>query len=224
MPTLVKLEKWGLIEAYLGKKIVELDKYALLVNSRSVREIRFFLSPNAAAIEEDLGLNLSGLFAPIFGRPRPGKWPDVFVLMPFAADFNPLFVDHLKKVVVQAGLTIGRADDFFSTGAIVNDIWSAIYHARILIAECTGRNPNVFYETGIAHTIGRETILLAQSMNDIPFDLRHLRVIVYEFTPRGVEKLEDALERTIWQSIHATRMSRPIRPMKEMARKRRSKK
>jgi hypothetical protein len=47
--------------------------------------------------------------------------------------------------------------------------------SRVVICDCTGRNPNVFYEIGIAHTLGREVILITQNPEDIPFDLRHLR-------------------------------------------------
>jgi hypothetical protein len=141
-------------------------------------------------MEETLGLNLAGAYKPLFGEPKHGDWPDIFVLMPFSDDLNPLFEDHIKKVGVMLKRTVGRADDFFKTGVIIGDIWSALYHCSVVIAECTGRNPNVFYEIGIAHTLGRDTILMAQSIDDIPFDLRHLRVIVYKFTPRGMLDFE----------------------------------
>jgi hypothetical protein len=55
----------------------------------------------------------------------------------------------------------------------------------------------VFYETGIAHTVGKEVILITQNMDDVPFDLRHLRCILYEYTPRGVQILETNLKNTI---------------------------
>jgi len=125
------------------------------------------------------------------------KWPQVFVLMPFAPNLRPVFEDSIKKVVSEAKLTVGRADDFFRAGAIVNDIWSAISAARVIVADCTGRNPNVFYEIGLAHAIGKETVLITQSLKDIPFDLRHLRVIEYEFTPRGMATFETDLSKAI---------------------------
>lgn len=40
-------------------------------------------------------------------------------------------------------------------------------------------------------------ILLAQSTGDIPFDVQHLRAIIYEFTPRGMQEFENALLETI---------------------------
>ena len=57
-----------------------------------------------------------------------------------------------------------RADDIYDNRPIIEDVWRCTNEARILIAELTGRNPNVFYETGIAHTVGKEVILITQSL------------------------------------------------------------
>ena len=62
-----------------------------------------------------------------------------------------------------------------------------------MICDCSGRNPNVFYEAGIAHTLGREVILIAQSDHDIPFDLRHLRYVRYLNNDQGRAELSAAL-------------------------------
>jgi hypothetical protein len=75
-----------------------------------------------------------------------------------------------------------------------------------LIADCTGRNPNVFYEIGIAHTVGRKVILISQHADDMPFDLAHIRRIAYEYTPRGMAAFEETLRKTLeseLQEIHA---------------------
>jgi len=77
------------------------------------------------------------------------------------------------------------------------DIWEAICAARIIVADCTGRNPNVFYEAGLAHTVGKPVVLLTQNKDDIPFDLRHIRYIDYEFTPRGMAIFEERLLKTL---------------------------
>jgi hypothetical protein len=78
--------------------------------------------------------------------------------------------------------------------AIIQDVVSLIDRSRIVVCDCTGRNPNVFYEAGIAHTLGREVILITQSANDIPFDLRHLRYIPYLNNNEGRLALADALQ------------------------------
>ena len=122
----------------------------------------------------------------------------VFVLSPFEDPFNTIYVDHIKPTVKRIqGLRCLRADDIYNNQSIIEDIWQYTNEARLLIAELTGKNANVFYETGIAHTIGKDVVLITQSMRDVPFDLRHLRCIVYEYTPRGTSLLEQNLENTI---------------------------
>ena len=83
----------------------------------------------------------------------------------------------------------------------MKDVWSAIHAAQVIVADCTGRNPNVFYEIGLAHAIGRHTVLISQSIDDIPFDLRHLRIIAYEYTPRGMKAFANTLVETIKRSM-----------------------
>ena len=122
----------------------------------------------------------------------------VFVLSPFLEPFNTIYEDHVRPSIESiGGLSCMRADDIYDNRPIIEDIWQCTNEARILIAELTGRNPNVFYETGIAHTIGKEVILITQSMEDVPFDLKHLRCIVYEYTPRGTKALEENLKNTV---------------------------
>jgi hypothetical protein len=60
------------------------------------------------------------------------------------------------------------------------DIQNAIREADLLLCEMSERNPNVFYELGLAHAIGKPAILVSRTTDDIPFDLRHIRVIVYD--------------------------------------------
>ncbi len=120
-----------------------------------------------------------------------------FVLMPFSKKFCELFEDSIKKIAKKNRLECKKADDIYSVNPIMQDIWESINKSEIIIADLTTRNPNVFYETGIAHTLGKKVILLTQKINDVPFDLKPLRIIPYEFTPRGVRKLERDLDKSI---------------------------
>ena len=61
----------------------------------------------------------------------------------------------------------------------------------------TGRNPNVMYEIGMAHTVGKPVVMITQNREDVPFDLKHYRYIVYEYTPRGCQLLEEKLIGTV---------------------------
>jgi DNA-binding Lrp family transcriptional regulator len=120
-----------------------------------------------------------------------------FVLLPFKDDFFELFEDFIKPVVEEAGFKCITGANLFGSHSIMRDVWNYILHCKFVIADLTERNPNVFYEVGISHTIGRETILISQSIDDVPFDLQHLRTILYDFTPRGCSKLRKELSKTI---------------------------
>jgi hypothetical protein len=121
--------------------------------------------------------------------------------MPFADELAPVYHDHMKAVADKLGKTIARADDFFTTEEIVPEIWTALLKTKLVIADCTGRNANVFYELGLAHAIGRRAIVTTQNISDIPFDLSHRRYIKYDMTPRGMKKFEMDLERTIRETL-----------------------
>jgi hypothetical protein len=119
-------------------------------------------------------------------RPTVFRLPDreaiaenlVSVMIPFDARFTPVYA-ALRGLVEQIGMECRRADDIWRNDAIIQDIVSLIDESKVVIGDCSGRNPNVFYEIGIAHTLGRKVILITQHMDDIPFDLRHLRVVPY---------------------------------------------
>lgn len=103
-----------------------------------------------------------------------------FVMMPFASDLDWLYADLIKPVAEQFGLSVMRADEIFSPGSIAEQIRVAIQQSRLCIADVTHKNPNVLYEVGIAHTLGKPTLLLTRNIEDVPVDLRSLRLIVYE--------------------------------------------
>jgi len=138
------------------------------------------------------------IVSPIFGRAEANdRRYDVFVLMPFSDALAPVYKDHIAGVLSAMSLTYARADDFFSSREIMRDVWSGIYNADIVIADCTGKNPNVFYELGIAHAIGKTAIMITQSAADIPFDVGNIRYLAYEYTPRGMKEFEQKLQATI---------------------------
>jgi hypothetical protein len=114
-------------------------------------------------------------------------------MMPFDAGFNPVY-DSIRQAAANVGLRCKRADDIWENDTIIQDVVALIDGSRVVVCDCTGRNPNVFYEAGIAHTLGREVILIAQSEQDIPFDLRHLRYVRYLNNAEGRAALTEALQ------------------------------
>lgn len=124
-----------------------------------------------------------------------------FVLMPFDEKFASIYDSVIKKVVESFKMECTRADEIFGTRPIIEDIIEHIKKSRILIADLTRRNPNVFYELGLAHAIGKEVILILQDLKDVPFDLKHYRCIVYEDSVAGAEKLKEGLMNTLKNTI-----------------------
>ena len=72
-----------------------------------------------------------------------------------------------------------RGDDVFTPTDILVDIWHSLNSADFVIADITGRNPNVLYELGIAHTLAKPVLIISRNAADIPIDLSTRRVILY---------------------------------------------
>lgn len=115
-----------------------------------------------------------------------------FVLMPFGG-WNDRYYDEIyRPAIKEAGFEPVRADDLFHTGAVMEQIWEQVGKAKVLLAELTGKNPNVFYELGLSHARGKPVIFITGCLDDVPFDLRHLRVITYDIRdPNWGRKLRD---------------------------------
>jgi hypothetical protein len=85
-----------------------------------------------------------------------------------------------------------RADDIFAPGNyITENIWKLVNRSALLIADVTNKNPNVFYELGIARTVGRDVILISQKKEDVPFDIQNLQYYLYTYDENGKQKLSD---------------------------------
>lgn len=104
-----------------------------------------------------------------------------FVMMPFAEPIGSYFDKIYAPAIEKAGLSPVRADNtIFGTGKIMDQIWSGIHSAKVLIAELTTKNPNVYYELGLAHALQKPVVLVSSNEEDVPFDLKHIRVIYYD--------------------------------------------
>jgi hypothetical protein len=139
-------------------------------------------------------------FEPSFGKPEDGDWPEIFVVMPFRTELGSTY-DNIQSVARGLGISCKRGDEFFSDDEIMTEIWSALWHCRLCIVDCTGRNANVFYELGIAHTIGKKCLLIAQSEQDLPFDVQHRRVIIYDSSPKGQRDFRDTIGKAIQEEL-----------------------
>ncbi len=117
-----------------------------------------------------------------------------FVMMPFGGWFDRYYQEIYVPAIKEAGLEPIRADELFSTGSVMEQIWDQISNAKVLIADLTDKNPNVFYELGLSHAARKPVVFTAARVDDVPFDLRHLRVIVYEVRePEWAPKLRKSV-------------------------------
>jgi hypothetical protein len=121
--------------------------------------------------------------------------PKVFVVMQFSSPYDELYSTVIKNVCAEFGLQVVRADEEYGPGVIITDLARQITEAQIVIAEITPSNPNVYYEVGYAHALGKNTILLADKSLKLPFDVSPFRTLFYENSIDGKGKLEDGLRK-----------------------------
>tara|TARA_R110002110_G_scaffold414951_1_gene646857 strand:+ start:155514 stop:156305 length:792 start_codon:yes stop_codon:yes gene_type:complete len=167
----LRLGRFGL--SHTCWRVSELDLYKLLLQNQQKRAVSPKVFSLEAAYAQDENL--------------------VSIMMPFSAEFNPVY-STLQEATTSIGFSCVRADDIWEHHAIIQDIVNIIARAKVVICDCSGKNPNVFYEAGIAHAIGKEVILITQSEHDVPFDLRHLRYIHYLPNSEGLGELSSSLQ------------------------------
>ena len=143
-------------------------------------------------------------------RPKPF----VFVLMPFEPSLRDAYELGIKAACASAGAYSERADEQVFDGSILERVYSQISRADIIVAEMSGQNPNVFYETGYAHALNKRVVLLTNRVDDIPFDLKHFPHVVYG---GRILELRDQLERRIrWFIQHPRESCTSADPLPEL--------
>ena len=129
------------------------------------------------------------------------RWPlpnlgHVAVMMPFSSEFDQVY-DAIQSICKSQRLKALRVDEIYRPTRINDDIFSVIAQSRLVISDLTGRNPNVLYETGLAHALNRDVIMLVQNEQDVPFDLGNIRYVKYLPNNEGIENLKTELSRFI---------------------------
>lgn len=178
------------------RQMVESDDSALTIIERYVDkqfpEETKFISARPAARKVT--------FAPIvFTVPELETEADlVAIMMPFSAEFKPVY-EAISDACENAYMRCLRADDIWEEATIVQDIFNLIFRSQIVVVDFTGKNPNVMYETGIAHTLGKQVIPITQSMSDVHFDIQHHRALKYLSNTEGLQELRVSLARKLGQ-------------------------
>lgn len=123
-----------------------------------------------------------------------------FVIMPFDDETANAVYDHCTKLICKEfNLEVEGADEIFTSNPILEDITSAINRAAVIIADISGKNPNVLYELGLSHMLKtKQTIMVTQDdFVGIPFDISHFRIIQYKNSIPGKSAYEKQLRETL---------------------------
>jgi hypothetical protein len=127
----------------------------------------------------------------VSSRPSlPDEFPNLaFVVMPFDESLQDIYLYGIRGACERVGLQCKRADEIEHGGPIVEEVLDHVKRAKVVIAELSAHNPNVFYEIGWAHALGRTTVLLAKAGTRLPFDVGHINTLFYS----SIKDLEDRL-------------------------------
>lgn len=103
----------------------------------------------------------------------------VFVLTPFNEKYTEQY-SVINRLVTSLGFKCSKGDDSNISSNILGHIAEQIAKSRLVIANISGRNPNVFYELGMAHALGKPVIIVSESLSDIPFDINSSRILAFD--------------------------------------------
>lgn len=117
------------------------------------------------------------------------------VIMPFNNDWSNDIYEVFKEAATE--FEFWRSDEEYRDDIIIQTIWKKINEAQFVIADCTGKNPNAFYELGIAHTLGKPVFMCSQDRKDFPFDITHIRSYEYGLKPGEIKKLKNDIRKFI---------------------------
>lgn len=120
--------------------------------------------------------------------------PKAFIVMQFGDRFDELYKDIIKPICESFDLTVVRADDIYNNDMIISDITRNIEEAKVIIADISPKNLNVYYEVGYAHALAKNTILLCEEGTELPFDVKPYRVIFYKDSIGGKSLVEERLK------------------------------
>ena len=130
--------------------------------------------------------------------------PKAFVVMQFSSPYNELYEDVIKEVCEDLNLSVIKGDESYGPGLIIADIIKQIEESKIIIAEISSANPNVFYEVGYAHALRKPTILIAERETELPFDVSPFRTLFYENSIAGKKKIIEGLRKHISAALSET--------------------
>jgi len=136
-----------------------------------------------------------------------------YVIMPFNERYSATYTEAIRPAIQRVSRARNeqweclRSDDIHVPGSITKEIVRSLHSADLVIADLTGHNPNVFYELGVVHSAGRTTVMIAQKIDELPFDINTYRVHPYEASADGLRMLSEYLSSTILDALAPSRRS-----------------
>lgn len=210
-PRLLRSLSWGDPD-YDGLALTFLRKM-IGPNDENLRAVKDYVAKKCTNTGEDVSSEQSHgrkiVFAPnIFRVPNESVDPNLIsVMMPFQSELSAVY-ETIKEAAGTSGFYCRRVDDIWDHSTVIQDVFSLIFQSYIVVCDFTGKNPNVFYEAGIAHTLGKHVVPITQSENDIPFDLKHHRFAKYLNNGEGRERLKEELA-SRFKTLAAKRQTSP---------------
>jgi hypothetical protein len=158
----------------LMNKLIESEGFSLDFDEQSKPKLMLISGDFVSTAVEIRKTERLITFAPEVFKIPEGTVIDnqVSVMMPFSKDFDRVY-KIIKGTCESIGMQCHRADEVWKDSAIIQDVFDLIFTSSVVIADLSGRNPNVFYEVGIAHTLGKFVVPIVQNTSDISFDVGH---------------------------------------------------
>ena len=175
------VDRWSDVNHLILESITKLARKPDKTNSDSEKTNRFLESAGITDIKSII------------------KKRNVFVLTPFHTRYEKTY-EIILSVCNKVGLKCSRGDEEFIRGGVLSHILNELLSSSIIIANIDGRNPNVFYELGIAHALDKDVIILSSSIKDVPFDLKSQRLIVWKNPEELAKELNSTLTRVLVES------------------------
>ena len=201
-PRLLRSMDWG--DPDYDGNALEVLANMVMMDEKNMSGIKSFISKkypdvlsldSISTVQLDMLSSIAIFTSEVFKIPvKPKNDNLVVVLFPFKLQKT---FDAIKKSCDSGFVECLKADDIWENQTFIQDIFELIFTSKVIVADFTGRNANVFYEVGIAHTLGKTVIPITQNMDDVPSDLRHHRVLIYHPNEQGYSELNIALEKRL---------------------------
>ncbi|TGM74344.1 hypothetical protein [Leptospira bouyouniensis] len=133
----------------------------------------------------------------------------IFIIMPFRDSFEDVWKGAIEKSVTAIHYTPIRADLINRSSNITDDIIESIKASKLVIVDVTDFNPNVMFELGYAYALDKPHIIISQTVENLPFDIRNIRTILYKNTWTGIETLRQKLNEYLKELPHSQRNTKP---------------